>query len=145
MLFFYFAHAHCWCSKFIMRQKITVTINLEFLAKKKRNNKRYSRIEQWFVRDEKYQIIINPKPRYIWLLLESKSSMTINGVVITPYKLYKVVITPNRVITTTCIDMPDFNSNNSQIYLKWVLGEDGNSLFMQMLVQIHHRQPLMCS
>jgi hypothetical protein len=34
---FYFAHAHC-CSKFTMPLKTTVAIDLEFVAKGKRNN-----------------------------------------------------------------------------------------------------------
>jgi hypothetical protein len=34
------------------------------------------------------------------------------------------VITAYRVITTSCIVIPDFNPNNSQIYLEWVLGVD---------------------
>jgi hypothetical protein len=37
--------------------------------------------------------------------------------------LYKVVITAYRAITTLRMVMPDFHPNNSQIYLKCVLGE----------------------
>jgi branched-subunit amino acid transport protein AzlD len=46
--------------------------------------------------------------------------------------LYQVVITAYGVMTTPFIVMPDFDPNNSQIYLKMVLSAQNNLIFVDI-------------